>query len=487
MPLYFLSLLLYASAIFAKESLLTFLPVFALGAWLATPRLDRPLLGRLSIALFPFAALLALQAYLRLSSWGHLGGYGRTPTNFGEVLPLFWERIITPLRLLLSPINSTLLGSIPAQIVGAVTMAALLTALVLVGHRQAPLLLVSAAWLLLALVPVLSLPVKLDDLQQNRFLYLASAGYCTGVAALLYAAISRAHRLRSPAIAGIGVLLLLSIVTCWVQLRPWYVAATQAARIEETVNELIPPASTAGESVWYAENIPDNYKGAYILRQGLGITRYFINGVRPTVVPVPDARQAPLATERQDAFALRFNNPEGSEQFEIDYLAGITRDDSPPSSSSTNDNDRVVLWDFRQCPPEAVSRWQAVNSRATCQPGKGLAIEPDNADPQMINVSLDASLKTEGARYLRLRVAATYSPASNQNGTLAQWFWIQQGGTWREEKSTTFPIKQDGTTYTYWAFAPLDAGPQEITGLRFDPANAQVSAIIEWIAIDPVR
>ena len=54
-----LSLLCYGLGVFSEESLLAFLPLFALSVWLATPRLGRREWRRLAYASLPFCAVLA--------------------------------------------------------------------------------------------------------------------------------------------------------------------------------------------------------------------------------------------------------------------------------------------------------------------------------------------------------------------------------------------------------------------------------------------
>jgi hypothetical protein len=230
--LYVLSILLYTAAIFTKESLLLFLPMFPIAAWLATPRDLSTYIPyrrrwhvwqRCAVSLIPFCTALALNAALRLFYWGHLGGYGRTQTDHGALLSAFWEQLITFSRMLLSPINSTILGKVTVQLVGAFITLGILIGLIKYGRRISRLLLVAAVWIVLGLAPVLNLPIGLEDLQQNRLFYLAAAGYCMGVAVLLHSAVATTRlaavgsRIRGMALGGVALLLLVSAAVCWVQ------------------------------------------------------------------------------------------------------------------------------------------------------------------------------------------------------------------------------------------------------------------------------
>lgn len=196
--LYLLSVFSYGLAIFTKESMLAFLPMFGVSAWLATSRLDRKGWMRVGIALLPFAALLAFNAGLRLVSWGHLGGYGHIQIDYSALIPVAWDQLISYAKLLLSPVNSSVFGRGPEQLVGLLVTLALLVGLMRYGWRQRRVLLTAGVWIIVALAPVflvaltpvflLPVPNTPGDLQNNRFLYLAAGGYCVGVAALIYAA-----------------------------------------------------------------------------------------------------------------------------------------------------------------------------------------------------------------------------------------------------------------------------------------------------------
>ncbi len=72
---YVISLICYTVGLFTKESLLTWLPLLALSAWLVTPRMQRPDWRRLGLALLPFCGVLALNLGLRFAAWGSIGGY----------------------------------------------------------------------------------------------------------------------------------------------------------------------------------------------------------------------------------------------------------------------------------------------------------------------------------------------------------------------------------------------------------------------------
>ena len=61
--------------------------------------------------------------------------------------------------MLLAPINTLVMGNFTAQIVGALCTVAIVCGLILYGRNWLRLLVVSLAWILLAIVPVLNFPL----------------------------------------------------------------------------------------------------------------------------------------------------------------------------------------------------------------------------------------------------------------------------------------------------------------------------------------
>src|SRR5204862_3115832 len=135
-------------------------------------------------------------------------------------------------HLLLAPINPTIFGNPVAQMTGLITTGLLLAGLIRYGSAHSRILAVALVWVLLMLVPVLNLPVESGDLESNRFLYLPAAGYCVVVAILLHSAVLSIRQGRL-AVAVVGLLVFISIIICWVQLRPWHTATVQAEALEQ--------------------------------------------------------------------------------------------------------------------------------------------------------------------------------------------------------------------------------------------------------------
>ncbi|MBF6614066.1 MAG: hypothetical protein IVW55_13135 [Chloroflexi bacterium] len=489
--LYAASLLFYALAIFSKESVLLFLPIFPLSVWLAAPLALRKNRRNLAYRLAPFCIVLALNLGIRLLVWGNVGGYVGAAKN---VETFFWGRFLVPYsHMLLSPINTAVFNTVAGQIVGAITSLVLLVGLIWFGRRHRRLLLVAVVWIAVVIAPVIPLTLAIADLQNNRFLYMAAAAYSVLVAALLYEAISVARRWRSALIALTALLLLLSISTTWLQLRPWHTATVQRESIDAEISRLIPlpQQPRRGGMIWYVANQPDNYRGAYIERLGLGLARGFtpVEDV-PFIEQVQEPTEVNLAEATRDAYALRFYYDEKDTLYHVDYASGITADSLPPSPPEVGDN--PIIWDFRPCSQAVLSSWQAVNALSSCLPGKGLSLQPANADPQLLGFDagsgLNLNIVENKARFVRLRVAVSY-PAGIKEPYISEWFWKGAGGSWSGEQSSSMQLKHDdkAAPYIYWTFIPAYQAGQSISSLRFDPANAQLSSTVEWIALDLVR
>lgn len=503
--LYVLSLPLYALGIFTKESIFLLLPIFALSDWFVSRKFTRQIVGRLLLSLAPFGLILGLNLGLRLAAWGRIGGYQGARVDYGNFA---WDASIEYAHVLLSPINAAALGQGIAQVVGALTSLALLVGLVVYGRRYARLLLLAGAWVVLALAPTLNLLPSTSDLQQNRFLYLASAGYVVGVSTLLYATLLRAGRWRTPALACVGILTLLSVVVCWLHLQPWQSATAQTLEIEQSLSRMIPPPAQPVPDwkvwhmereirglappdpqpegvVWYVENMPDTYQGAYLYRLGLRESRFLRRGEMPWVEQVPGGAEESPARSRHDAFALRFGYDAGQSRFSVERAAGITRDGEPPAEASLS---KASTWDFRDCAPGVIGMWGVVGAKASCRQGKGLLIQPEGDDPQMVSPAMGVAVEGSGAEYVRLRVSARYPLAGGGDAPVPtlQWYWQGDGQAFGGERYRSMAVKKDGEQHIYWTFIRASEVGQVLERLRFDPTSGTLPVEVGWIAADLV-
>jgi hypothetical protein len=480
------SVLCFALGLFSKESLITFIPLIGLSAWVAVPPSGRQSRRRLGYAMLPFCLVLAINLSLRLLAWGSLGGYKGLESSY---LGFFWDGYIQQLHGLLSPVNPAVFGDPTAQVVGALASALILLGLLTYGRGERAFLGLAAAWLILTLLPVLNLPIRLDDLQQNRLLYLPAVGYSAGIAILIHAAIIAIRRQTWVrwALLGVGCLLALSMVACWVQLRPWHTTTVQAEEIDRQLQALIPPSSIRPQGMtWYVQNIPDNYKGAYLFRIGLGNMRGLTTGDGAWVENTESAIGAPIweVSDKRDVFALRFLYDSALARFRVAYMAGITLGGALPGEHDAGSNLKVA--DFRSCPVEALAQWHAEQATYRCVGGQGLMFEPNTEDSHLVGTGVNVQAPATRGGFIRVRAAVSYPTKDKSEGLVSQWYWSAPGEGLSEERVSNLPIVQDGKDHVYWTFVSGDELEKSISVLRFDPANGKVPSLIRWIAIDSV-
>jgi hypothetical protein len=479
-PFYAAAFFLYTLAALTKESSFLFIPIFALAAWYSDPPANLSRWRTLALALAPFILPVVLNITLRLSRWGTLGGYGRQ----ADLSQTFWDNAAIYIRLLLAPLNSTVVGTLPVQAVGLLTTVSLLVGLAIFGRAQRRLIILAFAWILLATAPVLALPPRADDLEGNRYLYLISAGYIIAVAAILYSAITSTPR-TAPARLFVASLLLLSIIACWLQLRPWHTATVQVNEIVQDLLHLIPSQPRPNGLTWYVENVPARYKGVPVLLSGLGISRLFADPAAdyPRIERVQDAARAPITGDAADSFAMRFAYNPYRDRFDIDYLAGVTAGGPPPLPSDIQF--APLVWDFRACERGVLDSWRVVGARPTCTKGEGLVVEHSGDDPQLLGPDLSFNEnESRAARFIRLRVAVKYAPASPGKLLVNEWFWRGSNDAWSPARSRALPLKQDGQAHIYWTILSGAQIQPGTASFRFDPANASIAPTVQWIAVD---
>ena len=495
--LYLTGLFLFSLAAWTKESVFTFVPVLTISAWVARPpdgwRERRSLLVASAFFLIP----IALSILFRLIKIGSIGGYGA----LSDYTLVVWDALLTYLGLLLAPINEAILGKGWVQIVGVIMTLALLVGLAWFGRMQSKLLILAGVWIALTLLPILNLawasdelqqriaPITLlnvpegaDNLQQNRYLYLVSAGYLVGVAVLLYSAIRASRKLRPIWIGLVAVMLLLSTSLCWVQLKPWHTATVQANEVVSGLLRAIPPQERPNGMAWHVERLPFKYQGVPLLLSGLGISRVFEGGDYPNISRVADATQAHLAEDPGDSFALRFRYDEATNRFPLDYLVGITQDSDPPTSTGT-----LNVWDFRECDRDSLKGWRVVEATSLCEAGKGLTLTGESADPQLVGENIDLGAEYHNFQFVRLRVSAKYPQVVGDAQPVSEWFWRWPGVEFSGERLYTIRVERDGLTHVYWTFIPTQQIMQPQIGLRFDPVNLATTTEIKWIALDLVK
>jgi hypothetical protein len=386
-----------------------------------------------------------------------------------------------------------------------VTTVGLLIGLTLFGRTQRKLLLLAGVWMVLTMLPTLNLawqndvlgqmmlPIKLlnvpegiDNLQQNRHLYLVSVGYITAVAVFLYSAIGAASKLRPIVVGLVASVLVLSVGVCAAQLSPWHTATAQVNDLVAYLLRVVPPQPRASGMTWYSDSLPFKYKGVALLYSGIGISRVLAGGDYPQLQRVPDATQAPLRDDPADAFALRFGYDDTTTRFTLDYVAGITAESELPVAGD-GDGSITRVWDFRDCATRATGEWTAVEAASRCEAGKGLVLVGAGADPQLVSGSIDLGAEAGGAGFLRIRVAVKYPPVPDNMKPVHEWFWKLPEAHFSGERLRTLPVKPDGEEHVYWTFVPLREVQGSTVELRLDPINTEAGSEIRWIAVDVAK
>ena len=496
--LYAGAFLLYALALLTKESAFTFFVVYGLavllvGGW-------RRYWGPMRyLALVPFVLLPVVYAALRIALWGRLGGYASQRSDYQYFV---WEHTQYDLLALLGPFNPAAVGVPIAQVGTLVSFVLLISGLILFGHNQRRLLFFAGGWLAVALVPALSYRVSLLDLHNNRYLYLAAVGYCMGVACLVAELRQVARKADSgrpirayAANLFVGALLVCFAALSWVQLRPWHTATVHADALERRLLALIPPEPQAGKLIWYTQELPQLYQGAYSVGYFLGASRNFMEvdgspAAAPNVIPLEGGRDRleNLGSEMNDAFWLRFGEIDPSTGFRIDKMAGITGGEADLANASSEATSISRVWDFRTCSEDVLRSWVVEGASAQCLPSKGLVVSTSGSDTQLVARGIDFRVAGPAADgdFVRLRAAVDYPkyPEQQQQWAVLQWSWAAQGQDPAPESRAFMPLNIQPGAHVYWNFIPAHALKDGISTLRLAPADIPNEAHIKWLALD---
>lgn len=140
--------------------------------------------------------------------------------------------------------------------------------------KELILSLVSMFCFLIALIPVISLKIGIFDIQSERYLYLPGVFACIALTSLVRAAIVN-DRARN--VFMVLLLTASAIGLCTVN-RRWCVAGEISQRISEQVSQFDPASSVI-------VNLPDHYRGAYVLRNGIDLASTVFQGSKRTDEP----------------------------------------------------------------------------------------------------------------------------------------------------------------------------------------------------------
>jgi hypothetical protein len=440
--------------------------------WLALAR-------RIVIWSAPFAIPTILFASLRIVAAGSIGGY---PTAPKDIQNFFWDSMVVATLDTLMPLNRLLFQSFFVQVVGFATSALLIVGMLLWGRLRWPLYLLALVWWLAFIVPVLNIVITKanPDHQNNRVYYLSMMGFAIAlaipIAGFLQVGLRRFG--RRAALAGwtaVGVGFLAALPVTWIQLQPWVDASTQAHHIMDEMSGLIVPMSSAWLDI-NVQNLPDNYQGAYLFRNGLDTAMIGMGDqlVRVSRVQQLDPEQLAQPFDQDSGrYNLEFAFDPNTNLFNFKTLAGIAMATPPPESATR-------IWDFRKCKTNMPGSWQADHAVTACE-GKYLDVRAGTIDPNLLLPDLNIDLT--GKSWLRLGVSARNPSLTTSK--LGEWFWEVEGNaTWLQADSRQYFLDSSGSERVYWTFIPVQALGSRLTALRFDPINDQIDTELWWISID---
>lgn len=459
---YLLSLGTFQLALWSKELSFT-LPVLALVLGVALAK--RPKLRVLAVATLPYLGLMALNLLQRYLAWGSLGGYSGTDTN---VLTRIWTIFATTLTNMFAPLNQLLFPATYIQI-WLLAMTVLVVAGLMAGYNQR-LIVIALAWFVVTLLPVLNLVPIGADLQNSRLLYLPSAGFCIGVAALLDG-VARRMRQRFALPAGVAVIALAYLTTIVVQIQPWLVAGREGIHTVQELHRIVPHLSS--ESTLQTQGLPDTYQGAFIYRLGLSESYDLLYGSRFAVEQVPQIQ--PLADQKKDnLFQVVFGFDVASQRWEIIQARGVT----PPKQEESSLESSALRWDFASCQDR--DGWQTAQLQLECRPGSGVQLQAAE------NGALESSpLSLTSAGWTEIIVRATRDASDEPQSLRLQWT-TERDQSWNDARSIVVELLPGTQPYDYHFFVPPDPSGAAFERLRLSQTDGG-SMSIGNIAVRPIE
>ena len=261
-----LSVVLFVGALLAKESTVT-LPLIVLATSMLPTgsKRERPFSRRPLLIAALFASCFAAYALLRWAVLGKLvGGYGAGVHLHFNAREIVQSLVVFPVRTLCPPLSPQLAGKLllhgPYSFAAATALIMFVGLLIVWLYRSEPVVAFAGIAWLLALGPMINLPVALTDTQDERLLYLPSVFLSLAAVLLLR---------RAVASRGVLVAIVLLASGAWVAAVHhlnvnWRLAGDIARGTVADLNNM------RGNDRLFVLEVPDNLRGAYIFRNGLG-------------------------------------------------------------------------------------------------------------------------------------------------------------------------------------------------------------------------
>jgi hypothetical protein len=250
-----------AIALGAKETAIA-IPVLAwLAAWATPYGIGR---GTRRRTLFTMTTVAILYVAVRVAAG--------IPSEYSQGIGRYFFKQLTvePFAGLGAPWSLAWSQAHPWAGLSRIVIVALVAAGFLILRRRdgrVVLALVSAAWVLVAVLPVFSLFHVSATLEGSRYLYLPAAGFALLLALLLGTTARLVNAALTPFVVALGVVILAwpSLAATRVELARWSEAARLRDQILTSYVKVVPPDLC---STFIAEGVVDNTDGAYVLRNG---------------------------------------------------------------------------------------------------------------------------------------------------------------------------------------------------------------------------
>jgi hypothetical protein len=297
------AVVLWIAAMASKESVVV-LPLVLLAV---SPRRGESW-ARSTVRLWPFAAALAaflIARRLALGAW--IGGYGAAalqPAFLTAVKHLVYPTV-PPLTFLNRPLLDHTVNLVTTGAMGIVTLA--LWAWIF-RWRSEPAVRAGAAWVVAAALPVITLLPSLSSPMNDRLLHLSGIGFGLVLAGWT----SHAGRAARCAVGLIVVLLTAQTIAL---AEAWRLAGTLTERLVEEVASHV--RAGPGDVPVLVAAAPDSYRGALMLRNGLGFALQRLGAPGPERVAIlssyllEDAEVMPVTLVRESPAAFRLQGRDG--------------------------------------------------------------------------------------------------------------------------------------------------------------------------------
>jgi hypothetical protein len=263
------SVLLFALGLAAKESVVMLPLIWLILAVVYSKMKEKRFSRQGAIVISAGIAVLTVYFIIRRILLGSfIGGLG-SDTHAGVLNPDVLVNLARYcFRVFIPPLNEIWTASISFSLLAALAVIVfwkkLYTKLM---SKELRLSLISLSCFLTALLPVLSLKIGVYDTQSERYLYLPGVFACIALASLVREAIvdersRKVFMVLLLAVSGLGLYT--------VNMR-WSVAGDISQRISEQVSQFDPASSII-------VNLPDHYRGVYVLRNGIDMASTVFQG-----------------------------------------------------------------------------------------------------------------------------------------------------------------------------------------------------------------